>query len=405
MSGMKYILAGKQIILGVTGGIAAYKSADLIRRLRDAGAIVRVVMTQHAKEFITPLTLQAVSGNPIHENLFDLKAEAAMGHIELARWADVILVAPATADFMARLLKGEADDLLTTLCLAAKAPITLAPAMNQAMWKNTLTQENVQALKAQGVHIIGPAHGNQACGDVGPGRMVEPEEIVTQLSNYFSNDSLAGKYFLITAGPTREPLDPVRYISNASSGKMGYALAMAAREAGARVTLISGPVHLPKPDRIHCIDVVNTQEMLTAVMAEISHCDVFLSVAAPADYRPKTVSTKKLAKSSHPLLLELEPTPDIVKSVAALSPRPFVIGFAAETDHLIEKARAKLSNKKLDMVIANEVGKNQGMESDENAVTVLGENFQQAFPRMPKKKLARELIQFISKKIALFNKE
>ena len=396
---MKHILAQKQIILGVTGGIAAYKSADLVRRLREVGACVRVVMTQHAKEFITPLTLQAVSGNPVHEALFDLKAEAAMGHIELARWADVIVVAPATADFMARLLKGEADDLLTTLCLAATAPIVLAPAMNQAMWKNTLTQENAQALQKKGMHIFGPAEGMQACGDVGPGRMLEPLDIVARLQAIFVNDCLSGKCVVITAGPTREAIDPVRYLTNASSGKMGYALADAAREAGANVTLISGPVNLPKPDRINCINVMSADEMSAAVMTAVKDCDIFLGVAAVADYRSKTIATVKLPKSSTALNLALEPTPDIIENVAKLSPRPFVIGFAAETDNLLQKAQAKMKKKNLDMIIANQVGKNIGMETDENAVTVLWQDQQQEFSRMSKTKLARELIKFISEKI------
>lgn len=392
---MNNFLVNKQIILGVTGGIAAYKSADLARRLREAGADVRVVMTQHAKEFITPLTMQAVSGNPVHDELFDLKAEAAMGHIELARWADAIIVAPATADFMARLLGGEANDLLTTLCLAATAPIILAPAMNQAMWKNTSTQENVQALRKKGVHFFGPAEGSQACGDVGPGRMLESLEIVDRLQEIFASGVLAGKHVVITAGPTREAIDPVRYISNASSGKMGYALAEAAREAGARVTLISGPVNLAKPSRMKIIDVISAQEMLDAVMTEMHNCDVFISVAAVADYHCKNPATKKIAKKSETLTLELERNADIVASVAQLSPRPFVVGFAAETNDVLEKAKSKLENKKLDMIIANQA--NDAIGSDENAVTVLLKNQQQEFTKKSKHKLARELIAFIAK--------
>lgn len=395
-------LTNKRILLGVTGGIAAYKSADLVRRLREASAEVRVVMTEHAKEFITPLTMQAVSGHPVHDELFDLKAEAAMGHIELARWADAIVVAPATASFMAKLMKGEADDLLTTLCLAAKAPIVLAPAMNQGMWKNTLTQNNVQGLREKGIHLVGPAEGDQACGDVGPGRMLEPVDIVKYLADLFVTGLLTGKHVLITAGPTHEAIDPVRYISNASSGKMGYALAEAAIEAGAKVTLISGPVHLPKPERVTCIDVVSAQEMLDAVMAQVKECDIFLSVAAVADYRCKVIATHKIAKAEDALTLELERNPDIVTQVASLSPRPFVVGFAAETDDVLTKAQAKLENKKLDMIIANQVGKDIGIGSDENAVTVLWSAHQEAFAKMPKRKLARKLIDFISKHL---NKE
>lgn len=394
---MNRYLANKQIVLGVTGGIAAYKSADLVRRLREAGAEVRVVMTKSAKEFITPLTMQAVSGNPVHDDLFDLKAEAAMGHIELARWADAIVVAPATADFIARMLNGEANDLLTTLCLATPAPIVVAPAMNQGMWKNTFTQENVQALQTKKVHIFGPAEGSQACGDIGFGRMLEPIEISERLSQLFAQGQLAGKHVLITAGPTREAIDPVRYISNASSGKMGYAIAEAAAEAGAEVTLISGPVHLPKPARVKRIDVVSAQEMLDAVMTEVTKADIFFSVAAVADYHCKTIATQKMAKQDETLNLTLVRTPDIVASVAALSPRPFVVGFAAETENLLKKAKAKLENKKLDMIIANLVGEGIGIGSDDNAVTVLWDKHQKEFEQMSKRKLARKLVELVAK--------
>jgi phosphopantothenoylcysteine decarboxylase/phosphopantothenate--cysteine ligase len=390
---MKKILMNKQIILGVTGGIAAYKSADLVRRLREVGAEVRVVMTRHAKEFITPLTMQAVSGHPVHDDLFDLKAEAAMGHIELARWADAIVIAPATADFMARMVSGEADDLLTTLCIATKAPIALAPAMNQGMWKNTLTQSNRQALLDKGIHLFGPGEGDQACGDIGPGRMLEPLELVERIAQLFANDLFAGKHFVITAGPTHEAIDPVRFISNASSGKMGYALATAAAEAGAAVTLISGPVSLPKPSRMKVIDVVSAADMFAAVMQEVKQCDVFISVAAVADYRCKTVATHKIAKTGATLTLELERNPDIVATVANLTEgRPFVVGFAAETDDLINKAQAKLHNKKLDMIVVNHA---DVIGADTNLVTVLTEKDQQAFQDMPKTKLAKELIEYL----------
>ncbi len=396
---MKNLLINKRILLGVTGGIAAYKSADLARRLRDAGAIVRVVMTPHAKEFITPLTLQAVSGHPVHDALFDLKAEAAMGHIELARWADAILVAPASANFMARLLQGEASDLLTTVCLAAKSLIALAPAMNQGMWKNTLTEKNVQGIRAKGIHLFGPAEGSQACGDVGPGRMLEPLELVDRLTGLFNTGSLSGRHMLITAGPTREAIDPVRYITNASSGKMGYALAAAAMEAGARVTLVSGPVSLSCPDRVEYIPVISAEDMYAAVMAHVNRCDIFLSVAAVADYRCKTVAPQKMAKTDETLTLTFERTPDIVKTVAALPNRPYVIGFAAETENVVPNAQAKLSNKKLDMIIANQVGHALGMEQDDNTVVVLTKNGQQAFANMQKQKLARELIDLIAKEV------
>jgi phosphopantothenoylcysteine decarboxylase/phosphopantothenate--cysteine ligase len=393
-------LKNKQVILGVTGGIAAYKSADLARRLRKAGAEVRVVMTAKAKEFITPLTMQAVSGNPVHDDLFDLKAEAAMGHIELARWADVILVAPATADFIARLVNGEANDLLATLCLATTAPLVLAPAMNQAMWKNTLTQANVQALHAKKIAVFGPGEGDQACGDVGPGRMLEPQELVDRLSDVFTAGNLTGRRVVITAGPTREAIDPVRYISNASSGKMGYALAIAAAEAGANVVLISGPVNLEKPTHMKCIDVVSAEQMHAVVMQQVVDCDVFVSVAAVADYRCKTVATQKIAKKEAELTLVLERNPDIVASVAALAQRPFVIGFAAETENLIAHAKAKLQNKKLDMVIANQVGQKEvGFDSEDNAATVIWDDQEKNYPRMSKQKLARELVTLIAERL------
>jgi phosphopantothenoylcysteine decarboxylase/phosphopantothenate--cysteine ligase len=391
------MVVNKQIILGVTGGIAAYKSADLVRRLREAGAEVRVVMTESAKQFITPLTMQAVSGNPVHDDLFDLHAEAAMGHIELGRWADLILIAPATADFMARLVNGVADDLLSTLCLVTTMPIVVAPAMNQAMWKNTQTVENVQALLQKKIQVIGPAQGSQACGDVGPGRMLEPLEIIERLQTIFATGSMAGRRVVITAGPTQEAIDPVRYITNASSGKMGYAIAQAAQEAGAQVTLISGPVHLEKPSRVKCINVVTAQEMQEAVLAMVADADLFLSVAAVADYRCKTPASQKMAKRTDELTLELVRNPDIVTSVASLSKPPFVVGFAAETENLLAHAREKLQRKKLDMIVANEVGKaGAGIGSDDNAVSVLWQDQQKDFALMDKRKLARELISLIA---------
>lgn len=393
---MNHLLANKQILLGVTGGVAAYKSADLVRRLREVGANVRVVMTESAKQFITPLTMQAVSGHPVHDDLFDLQAEAAMGHIELARWADAILIAPATADCIARLNGGEARDLLTTLCLASGAPLALAPAMNQAMWKHTQTQQNVQALQQKGVYIFGPGEGSQACGDVGPGRMLEPLELVKQLETVFATGRLAGKHVVITAGPTHEAIDAVRFITNPSSGKMGYALAQAAKEAGAQVTLISGPVQLTKPARIQCVDVVTAEDMLNATLSAAAQCDIFIGAAAVADFRCKTIADKKIPKKELPSAIMLESTPDIIAQVAQLSPRPFVVGFAAETDHLLEKAQVKLTNKKMDMIVANGVAESGiGFGSDNNAVTVMWGDQQHVFSTMPKTKLARELIELI----------
>lgn len=401
---MTLFLANKRILLGVTGSIAAYKSADLARRLREAGAVVRVVMTENAKRFITPLTMQAVSGHPVHEDLFDLHAEAAMGHIELARWADVILVAPATADFMARLANGMADDLLTTLCLATTAPIAAAPAMNQGMWKHTLTQKNLQALEQKGIDVLGTAEGSQACGDVGPGRMLEPADIVKKVSALFATGALANLNVLVTAGPTHEAIDPVRYITNGSSGKMGYALAEAAREAGAAVTLISGPVSIPKPLHMACISVISAQEMYDAVMRKVTEDDIFLAVAAVGDYRSKTVATQKIHKHKEDVAIQfvLEKNPDIVASVGQLSHRPFIVGFAAETEKVIAQARAKRERKKMDMIIANRVGGESGMGSDENEVTVISPHKEVAIPSTPKRKLARQLIAMIADEFKLF---
>lgn len=391
------VLAYKQIVLGITGGVASYKSADLVRRLREEKALVQVVMTANAQQFITPLTLQAVSGNPVRSDLFDSTAEAAMGHIELARWADLILIAPASADFIAKLAVGRADDLLSTLCLASQAPILLAPAMNQVMWQNTITQKNAQALLERGIIFIGPETGSQACGEFGPGRMAEPNQIVTRTKQLFETNTMSNLRILITVGSTREAIDPVRFITNASSGKMGYALANAALAAGAEVTIISGPITTTeKPEKATIINVKSTQDMYEAVMQNISHCDIFFSVAAVADYRCKKPALQKIRKEKESLVLELERTPDIVAEVAALENKPFVIGFAAETENLIENARNKKVQKKLDMIIANRVGKDIGFDSDENEVTVLWQDRSQTFQRTPKKKLAVELIDLVA---------
>jgi phosphopantothenoylcysteine decarboxylase/phosphopantothenate--cysteine ligase len=393
---MKQSLLHKQIVLGVTGSIAAYKSADVVRRLREAGAEVRVVMTSNAKQFITPLTMQAVSGNPVHDDLFDLQAEAAMGHIELGHWADLVLIAPASADFMARLLQGEANDLLTTLCLATKAPIAVAPAMNQNMWKNTATQENVQALKKKKISIFGPAAGSQACGEIGPGRMLEPLAIVGEIMALFKTGCFSGKKILITAGPTHEAIDPIRFITNASSGKMGYALAEAAVAAGGHVTLISGPVSRVQPAHVTMIEVITAQQMFDAVMHQVIDCDIFMSVAAVGDYRCQTVATQKIAKTAAALVLNLVLNPDIVSSVAKLAQRPLIIGFAAQTENLLASAKTKLIAKKLDMIVANTVGDGVGIGSDENEVIVLWGEQQRAFSKMTKKKLARELVELVA---------
>jgi len=343
--------------------------------------------------------MQAVSGFPVHTELFDLHAEAAMGHIELARWADIVVVAPASADFMARLANGNADDLLTTLCLATPATIAIAPAMNQAMWKHTVTQANLQALQQKHVHIFGPAEGNQACGDVGPGRMLEPVEIIEKLNTIFSTGSLAGKQVVITAGPTHEAIDPIRFLTNGSSGKMGYALAEAAREAGAQVTLISGPVQLPKPSHVDVVPVTTALEMHAAVMRKMAECDIFLAVAAVGDYRSQEIAPQKLHKDAETMQLSLVRNPDIVSDVAKLANPPFIVGFAAETESVIEQAKTKRQRKKMDMIIANQISADQPMGSDENTVTVISETSQQSLPAAHKRKVAREIIAMIASEL------
>lgn len=402
---MTPFLANKNILLGVTGSIAAYKSADLVRRLRDAGAVVRVAMTENAKRFITPLTMQAVSGHPVHDDLFDLTAEAAMGHIELARWADLILVAPATADFMARVSEGHADDLLTAVCLASRARVAIAPAMNQGMWHHTLTQHNLQVLQQKNIIVLGPASGGQACGDVGMGRMLEPTDIVEQASALFATGVLAGRKVVVTAGPTHEAIDPVRYIANYSSGKMGFALAQAAHEAGAQVTLITGPVQLPLPMHMLTIAVTSAAEMHAAVMQHIAESDIFMAVAAVADYRPHVVSSQKLHKTDERMTLQLERNIDIVSAVSQLPNKPFVVGFAAETENVIEQARAKRIRKNMDMIIANKVGDGCGMGTDDNAVTVITDESEVVLPLMSKQKLARELIELIARTEVVMSSE
>ncbi|WP_415893480.1 bifunctional phosphopantothenoylcysteine decarboxylase/phosphopantothenate--cysteine ligase CoaBC [Neptuniibacter sp. PT8_73] len=391
-------LTNKQIILGITGGIAAYKSAELTRILKGAGAEVRVVMTASATEFITPLTLQALSGNPVHQHLLDAEAEAGMGHIELAKWADLILIAPASANFMARLASGQGDDLLTTICLATDAPICLAPAMNQAMWRDEGTQKNAATLKSRDLKLFGPGVGEQACGDTGPGRMLEPTEIAELTATQFDRGSLTGKTVFITAGPTREPLDPVRYISNHSSGKMGYALAEAAMEAGAKVKLISGPVNLPAPARIGRTSVESAEEMLNASLEDLSLCDIFIAAAAVADYRPTAIAEHKIKKGSEEIMeLHLVKNPDIVATVANSSPKPFTVGFAAETRDVISYAKSKLERKNLDLIIANDVSRSDiGFNSDENAVTVISATTTETLPQASKRQLASKLIEKIA---------
>lgn len=393
------LLTGKHIVLGITGSIAAYKSADLVRRLKELGAEIQVVMTSNAKEFITPLTMQAVSGNPIRDNLFDSAAEAAMGHIELARWADLILIAPASADFIAHLNYGYAEDLLCTLCLATTAPIAIAPAMNQQMWANLTTQNNLQSLRDKGAYIFGPAEGSQACGDVGLGRMLEPIELIAHINSLFIPPILKNKRIIITAGPTREAIDPVRYISNYSSGKMAYALAEAANAAGAEVLLISGPTHLSTPRGVRRINITTADEMLQKVQEDIKDCDIFIAAAAVADYKIAQPSKQKIKKSQDELTLSLVKNPDIISIISASATRPFVVGFAAETENVIENAKQKFSKKNLDLIFANPVGiSGSGFESDMNQITAIWREGQKEFPLMMKTKLAKELILLIAEK-------
>jgi len=389
-------LSGKHILLGVTGGIAAYKSAELVRQLRKQGAEVRVIMTAAATEFVAPLTFQALSAHPVHTDLLDTGAEAAMGHIELARWADVLLIAPATADFIARLVSGRANDLLTAVCLACDATVAIAPAMNRVMWDNPATRNNLGTLGKRAIRVLGPAEGEQACGESGPGRMLEPAELVAALSDLFNTGVLAGRRVLVTAGPTREAIDPVRYLSNRSSGRMGYAVAAAAAEAGADVLLISGPVSLATPARVRRIDVECAADMHAAVMHEITDTDIFISVAAVADYRPHTIAAQKLKKDAATLSLELTRNPDILADVGALPDAPFTVGFAAETQSIDSNARDKLQVKKLDMIAANAVGQQQGFDREDNALHVIWAQGEQQLALTGKAKLARQLVAIIA---------
>lgn len=390
------ILSNKKVLLGVTGGIAAYKSADLVRRLREQGATVRVVMTRSAHEFITPLTLGALSGHAVHTELLDAGQESTMGHIDLARWSDVILVAPASANCLARMAHGCADDLLSTLCLAADVPILVAPAMNHVMWANPATRANMELLAARGVVQLGPGVGEQACGETGTGRMLEPHELVQKLAGLFAGGQLAGLHVMITAGPTREPIDPVRYISNRSSGRMGYAIARAAAEAGAEVTLISGPVALPAPAQVRCIPVGTALEMRDAVLAAIARTDIFIAAAAVADYRSTGVSGQKIKKSRDTIELALEKNPDILGEVAARPQPPFTVGFAAETERLQEHAQDKLTRKRVDMIAANDVSAEQAFDREDNALEVYWQGGSVSLQRAGKDKLARQLVALVA---------
>jgi phosphopantothenoylcysteine decarboxylase / phosphopantothenate---cysteine ligase len=403
-------MQGKRILLGVTGGIAAYKSPDLVRRLRERGAEVQVVMTTAAREFVTPTTFQAVSGRSVRTDLWDAAAEAAMGHIELARWADAVLIAPATAGFLARLATGQADDLLATLCLATEAPLAVAPAMNHVMWANAATRANIATLTERGVHLFGPAAGDQACGEVGEGRMLEPTELAERMTVLLAatastgsgqagaatGGTLAGRRVLITAGPTRERIDPVRFVSNRSSGKMGFAVAQAAREAGASVVLVTGPVSLMTPAGVARVDVESAADMLTAVLRELPGTDIFISTAAVADYRPAQVAEHKIKKTAATLDLSMERTVDVLATVAARPDRPFVVGFAAETQAVEQNARSKLMQKNLDMIAANEVGHDKAFDSDDNQLIVLARGARHELPHADKLTLARALVTMVA---------
>jgi phosphopantothenoylcysteine decarboxylase/phosphopantothenate--cysteine ligase len=387
----------RNVLLGVCGGIAAYKSAELVRQLQELGANVRVVMTHGAQEFITPLTLQALSGHAVHTELLDADAERGMGHIELARWADLFIVAPATADLLARLAAGRADDLLTTVALATAAPRLLAPAMNQQMWRDPATVDNVATLQARGYHYCGPADGEQACGDVGPGRMEQPAAIAAHAAGLFARGPLTDQHVVITAGPTREALDPVRFLSNHSSGKMGFALAQAAAQLGAKTTLISGPVALETPDHVARVDVVSAADMLAASLAALDECDIFIGCAAVADYRPAAVEQHKIKKTADTMTVTLERNPDIIASVAAHDRRPFTVGFAAETNNVLDYARGKLERKNLDMIVANDVSNGDiGFNSEDNAVTLLWAAGERALEQANKHSIASNIMAQIA---------
>lgn len=386
----------KKLLIGITGSIAAYKIPYFIREIIEYGYEIQVVLTESAKAFVTPLTLQTVAGQPVHEQLLDTEAEAAMGHIQLARWADIILIAPASANFIAKLAHGFADDLLSTLCLASNKSILLAPAMNQQMWFNSATQENVKQLQKRGHYFLGPAAGIQACGEDGPGRMLEPTDIVKEILTGHGNKFLKDKRILITAGPTHEAIDPVRYIANRSSGKMGYALAEAAMAAGANVTLISGPVSFSPPCVNKLINIKNVDEMYSAVQNEIAQQDIFVSAAAVADYKPIMVEQQKIKRQNQTISIQLEPTIDILQTIGKLKQKPFIVGFAAETQNIIENAKMKLQKKGCDLIVVNDVSNQEiGFESDDNAVTILSKEKFISIERTSKKILAQKLLKII----------
>jgi phosphopantothenoylcysteine decarboxylase/phosphopantothenate--cysteine ligase len=403
-------LQGRRILLGVSGGIAAYKAPLLVRQLRDGGADVQVVTTRSAEQFVTATTLQAVSGRVVRNDLWDPQGEAAMGHIELARWADLLVIAPATADLLSRLAAGRADDLLTTLRLATRAPVLLAPAMNVAMWEHPATQRNLATLRADGCHVAGPEAGAMACGEFGPGRMMEPEDLLEQIVALLGPapgaaplPDLSGRRVLVTAGPTREAIDPVRYISNHSSGKQGYAVAAAAARAGARVVLVSGPVGLPAPPGVDRVSVESAADMHAAVTSRLDNCDVFIGVAAVADYRPSEVAPQKMKKPDTgpaDLTLTLTQNPDIIADVARHTPRPLVVGFAAETERVLEHGRAKRARKGMDLIVVNDVSDPTiGFNSDQNAVTLISAAGERTLPRSGKDAVAAAILEAVAEQL------
>lgn len=390
-------LNNKHILLGVSAGIAAYKTPDLVRKLTELGAEVEVILTRNADQFVAPLALQAVSGRSVHSYAMTAESESGMGHIDLARWADMVLIAPATANVIARLCQGNADELLTTVCIATEAPIAVAPAMNQQMWQNPATQQNMATLAKRNVTILGPDSGEQACGEVGPGRMLQPVDIAQGVGAYFQTGQLAGKSVMITAGPTWEAIDPVRGITNHSSGLMGYAIAQAASEAGANVTLVSGPTNLTPPERVNTVNVVSALDMHTAVFDDIEQQDIFIGVAAVADYRPVDSAEQKIKKNADTMTVTMVKNPDILADVAAHSKRPFCVGFAAETNNVVDYARSKLERKKLDMIAANHVGNSDtGFGTPDNAITLITASSVTELPKQNKYALARNLIKEIA---------
>jgi len=392
-------LAGKRIVIGVSGGIAAYKTAELIRRLKEAGAEVRVVMTENGKRFVGPLTFQAVSGQPVHHQWLDAESESGMGHIDLARWADLVVIAPATANVIAKLAHGLADDLLTTLCITTEAPLAVAPAMNQQMWAAPATQANARTLEDRGVTLLGPAEGDQACGETGPGRMLEPADLLTGIRAMPGSGVLAGRRVVVTAGPTWEAIDPVRGITNHSSGRMGYAVARAAARAGGRVTLVSGPTALAPPPGVETIPVSSAQEMHDAALAACRGAAVFIGVAAVADYRPDHAETQKMKKSKDRMQINLVRNPDILADVAAMADRPFTVGFAAETEKVEQHAREKLLKKNVDLIAANDVSGEAGFGSEDNSLILIDRDGTHPLGRAAKSDLARRLILHIADKL------